>query len=82
MLFRSRMVDRLEETAFLNWPGYSHGRGANLNFADGHSELHKWRDPRTIPPCIANQNLQTNPETPSPNNPDLWWLLERTTSKR
>ena len=80
--FSIRMAERQQGTAFLNWPGYFHGRGANLNFADGHSELRRWRDPRTIPPAKGRQMLDTGNDTPSPNNQDLWWLVERTTSKR
>ena len=29
-------------------PPVRHGDGTNFSFADGHSEYHKWRDPRTI----------------------------------
>jgi len=28
-----------------NYPAYRHGDSAGVSFADGHSELHKWRDP-------------------------------------
>lgn len=76
------MVGRQQETVLRNWPGYFHGNGANLNFADGHSELRKWRDPRTVPPAKGRQLLITGDNTSSPNNQDLWWLIERTTSQR
>ncbi len=76
------MVDLQQATVLINWPGYFHGNGANLNFADGHSEPRKWCDPRTVPPAKGRQMLETGNETPSPNNQDLWWLIERTTSKR
>ena len=29
-------------------PTVRHGDGTNWSFADGHSEYHKWRDPRTV----------------------------------
>ncbi|KAB2660745.1 MAG: prepilin-type N-terminal cleavage/methylation domain-containing protein [Verrucomicrobia bacterium] len=49
---------------------YHAGSGA-LSFADGHSEVHKWRDPATL-------RAKTWPITaPSPN--DFIWLAERTT---
>ncbi len=77
--FSMVMVGRPQETVLRNYPSYFHGNGANLNFGDGHSELRKWQDPRTVPP-VTSQRL---PEpVDSPNNPDLWWLIERTTSKR
>jgi prepilin-type N-terminal cleavage/methylation domain-containing protein len=76
------MVGRQQETVLRNWPGYFHGNAATLNFADGHGETHKWLDPRTVPRAKGRQMLDTVNNTPSPNNPDVWWLIERTTSKR
>ena len=35
---------------WINWPANYHNRASGLNFADGHSEIHKWLDPRTTPP--------------------------------
>jgi prepilin-type processing-associated H-X9-DG protein len=29
-------------------PAVRHGNGTTWSFADGHSEYHKWRDPRTV----------------------------------
>ena len=43
-----------------------------LSFADGHSETHKWIDPRTKPPLLKNKMLSGL--VLSPNNPDLIWL--------
>ena len=31
-------------------PGTRHNQGASISFVDGHVELHKWRDPRTLVP--------------------------------
>src|SRR5262249_29599383 len=31
-------------------PGFYHNRGCGFSFADGHSEMHRWLDPRTTPP--------------------------------
>ncbi|HLH52669.1 MAG TPA: prepilin-type N-terminal cleavage/methylation domain-containing protein [Verrucomicrobiae bacterium] len=61
----------------VDFPASYHNGAGGLNFADGHSEIHKWRDPRTIPPLKDNFNLQLN--IPSPNNQDVAWLQERTT---
>jgi hypothetical protein len=61
----------------VDFPASYHDGAAGLNFADGHSEIHKWRDPRTTPPLRDNFNLDLN--IPSPNNQDVAWLQERTT---
>ncbi len=61
----------------VDFPASYHNGAGGINFADGHSEIHKWRDPRTIPPFKDNFNLQLN--IPSPNNQDIAWLQDRTT---
>jgi prepilin-type processing-associated H-X9-DG protein len=58
---------------FADWPGYYHDGAAGLCFADGHTEMHRWTDPRTTPP-----NLE-NPSIASPNNPDIAWLQDHST---
>jgi prepilin-type N-terminal cleavage/methylation domain-containing protein len=61
----------------VDYPASYHNGAGGLNFGDGHSEIHKWLDPRTRPPYQANVNIPLN--VPSPNNPDIAWLQERTT---
>jgi prepilin-type N-terminal cleavage/methylation domain-containing protein len=61
----------------VDFPASYHNGAGGLNFADGHSEIHRWRDGRTIPPLKDNFNLQLN--IPSPNNQDIAWLQERST---
>jgi prepilin-type N-terminal cleavage/methylation domain-containing protein len=66
----------LSALEFLNWPaGYHAGAGA-LNFADGHSEIKRWQDPRTLTGGIGYTT------TPSPNNKDLVWLLQHSTGRK
>jgi prepilin-type N-terminal cleavage/methylation domain-containing protein/prepilin-type processing-associated H-X9-DG protein len=64
---------------WVNYPASYHGQSAGLAFADGHAELRRWRDPRTMPPLVPGQRLALN--VSSPNNEDLVWLQERTTAK-
>ena len=33
-----------------SYPAGYHDSGANLSFADGHVEYHRWQDARTLPP--------------------------------
>ncbi len=61
----------------VDYPAFYHNGSAGLNFADGHSEIHKWRDPRTTPPMQANTTMPLN--VPSANNQDVAWLQERST---
>jgi hypothetical protein len=62
-----------------DYPASYHDGAGALNFADGHSEIHKWKDPRTMPVLKIGQTLQTF--VGSPNNVDIMWLQARSTSK-
>ena len=63
-----------------NWPAYYHHGAVALAFADGHGELHKWRDARTAPPPAPTWSPGTQ-HTPSPGNQDIQWLQERATCR-
>ncbi len=59
-----------------NYPSQYHNDATGMSFADGHSEIHKWRDPRTVPkptPPGGNNNA-------SPNNLDAEWLMDHAAS--
>jgi prepilin-type N-terminal cleavage/methylation domain-containing protein len=60
-------------------PGMYHHRACGFSFADGHSELHKWLDPRTTPPLVPGGDPLAVHSTPSPGNVDIAWLQERST---
>jgi prepilin-type N-terminal cleavage/methylation domain-containing protein len=60
-------------TYIVDYPASYHCGACGFAFADGHSEIHKWRDPRTTPPLRSG--LQLN--IPSPNNPDVFWMQQR-----
>ena len=60
-----------------DWPGAYHKRAAGFSFADGHSEIKPWKDPRTTPPLKPQGIIPS--EVPSPRNPDIAWLQDHTT---
>jgi prepilin-type processing-associated H-X9-DG protein len=69
------------ETYLVDFPASSHNRAGGLSFADGHAEIHKWRDARTYTPDVnANPGMVTARK--SPNNPDVLWLSARTSAWR
>ena len=61
----------------VDYPASYHNRAGGLNFCDGHAEIRKWVDPRTVPPQRFGANIPLN--IPSANNVDIAWLQERTT---
>ena len=64
----------------VDYPAGYHNRAAGLSFADGHSEIKKWLDKRTVPALKKGQELPLN--QPSANNVDVLWLMERTTRSK
>ena len=62
----------LNSTKIVDYPASYHNKAAGFSFADGHSEIHKWRDPRTFPPL--HTGLQLN--VASPNNLDVQWIRD------
>ena len=45
-----------------------------FSFADGHSEIHRWRDGRTMPPLVQNGEIYDM--FGSPGNQDVAWLQD------
>lgn len=54
-------------------PATYHNKAGSLAFADGHSEIHKWRDARTY--GILDYGWS------SPNNRDIDWLQSKSSAK-
>jgi prepilin-type processing-associated H-X9-DG protein len=60
----------------VDWPASYHGQAAGYAFADGHSEIHRWHDPRTTPPldrtyiggAVATEILL--------NDQDILWMAQ------
>ena len=72
-------VDMSAET-FIHFPSYLHRRRGVVSFADSHVESHKWLDPRTMVSAPAGDQFIPHGVF-SPNNQDLVWITQRTTSR-
>jgi prepilin-type N-terminal cleavage/methylation domain-containing protein len=63
------------QAVIVDFPSNYHNNAGGFNFADGHSEIHKWLDGRTIPPHHDGVEIASTADgIPSPNNPDVLWL--------
>lgn len=71
--------DQPSQWKLVDYMASYHNGAAGLAFADGHSEIHKWADPRTMPVLRKGQLLQLN--VSSPNNMDAYWLMDHSTRK-
>jgi prepilin-type N-terminal cleavage/methylation domain-containing protein/prepilin-type processing-associated H-X9-DG protein len=63
----------------IDYPASYHGRAGGFSFADGHSEIHKWRDPRTVPVLRTGQLLPLN--VTLPGNVDVDWMQQRASAQ-
>ncbi len=67
-------VNKEERNEWSRLPGSYHDRAACFSFADGHSEVHRWRYPRTCPPSKA---LKSNypVQIPAGEMDDFNWVV-------
>ena len=63
-------------TQFGDVPASYHNGAGGVSFVDGHAEIRRWRDPRTISPQAPEWMFGP---IPSPNNPAIEWMQERAT---
>jgi prepilin-type N-terminal cleavage/methylation domain-containing protein len=57
----------------IDWPSTAHAGACGLAFGDNHSEIHKWKDSRTV----LNQPGYT---TTQAGNQDIWWMAVKATA--
>jgi prepilin-type N-terminal cleavage/methylation domain-containing protein/prepilin-type processing-associated H-X9-DG protein len=72
-------VESYEEVKWNNLPASYHSGAANIHFADGHVESHRWQTPDTVRPPVpggAGGGLVPNPRT------DWDWVKERAGIKK
>ncbi len=62
---------------FYDLPGFAHHRACGFSFADGHSEMRRWMDDRTMPGLLDQANI--GDQYSSPGNPDIAWLQDHAT---
>jgi len=77
--FANMMVENPQSARIIDFPASYHKGAGGISFADGHAEIRKWVDPRTRPPVRYNNGLTLN--VSSPNNRDMIWLSDRTSSR-
>ncbi len=66
------------DARIIDYPASFHANACGMAFADGHSEIHKWKDSRTMPAVKYDNSLPLN--VLSDNNPDVAWLQIRTSA--
>ena len=59
----------------IDYPASYHNNAGSFSFADGHSEIHRWKDRRTMPALQPGQFLPLNVNLPG--DVDVLWLAQR-----
>ena len=78
--FAVAMDGKYPNTIWQDTPANYHGGACGFAFADGHSEIHKWKDPKTR--AIKTTYTTQNSTIPQQSNLDVVWVQERTTAKK
>jgi len=65
---------------WIDWPGTYHNMACGFAFADGHSEIHKWKDATTKVPVVNGRGQPARKAVP--NSIDYKWIAERTSAKK
>lgn len=69
------------QTKLPDVPSSTHNNACGISYADGHSEIKKWLDPRTAPKVAYKASNPAMGTANQPNNKDVIWLWERTTRR-
>ena len=67
------------KTRIVDYPASYHNGAGGFSFADGHSDIRSWQDPRTMPELERGEELSLN--VSSPLNQDVMWMQRNATRK-
>jgi len=72
-----------EKARFIDYPASFHNGAGGFAFGDGHAEIKKWIDPRTIVEASFDGSWWPRVQhISSPNNPDVAWMQKRASAPR
>jgi len=72
------ITDPGNPNTWFNLPASYHNRAGGFSFADGHAEIHKWRDHRTVKP--VTQDWESGEWDPAPGSVDIKWMQAHSTT--
>jgi prepilin-type N-terminal cleavage/methylation domain-containing protein/prepilin-type processing-associated H-X9-DG protein len=72
-----------EKARLIDFPASFHNGACGFAFGDGHAEIKKWIDSRTIVPVSFDGSWWPRVQhVASPNNPDVAWIQDRASARR
>jgi len=69
----------------IDWPASFHNGACGFAFGDGHAEIKKWLDKRTIVPHKNSNGMPSPPgglNQAAPNSPDVAWMQDRASARK
>ena len=69
----------------IDWPASFHNGAAGFAFGDGHAEIKKWLDKRTIVPHKNSNGMPSPPgglNKAAPNSLDVAWMQDRASARK
>jgi prepilin-type processing-associated H-X9-DG protein len=63
-------------------PTILHDGGCSFAFGDGHSDIKRWTDQRTLYLKVGYGSTPVHYGISQPNNADIMWLQDRTTAPK
>jgi prepilin-type processing-associated H-X9-DG protein len=66
----------------IDFPASFHNGACGFSFADGHSEIHKWRGGRIRAPVLYTGTMALNVSAAPDSRPDVRWMAENSTVRR
>jgi prepilin-type N-terminal cleavage/methylation domain-containing protein/prepilin-type processing-associated H-X9-DG protein len=75
------IIDPTQTSSWGDHPATFHGGACGYTFADGHSEIHKWRMPATASRGVLYSEVHNLP-TGGGANLDFTWVVQRSTALR
>jgi prepilin-type N-terminal cleavage/methylation domain-containing protein/prepilin-type processing-associated H-X9-DG protein len=71
------VIRRGGSAQLIDTPSSYHNNACGFNFADGHSEVHRWTDERLIIPV---KRITIGARVQVPDSRDIMWMQDRTTA--
>ena len=70
----------MRSARWVDFPASFHNRAGSMSFIDGHAEIRKWLDGRTVVAPTYGSGIATTPT--QANNPDIIWIAERSSAPK
>ena len=79
--FACKYGEAVGQEQWQDLPASYHNRCSSFSFADGHSEIYKWKDPRTVIPVLGNGDYSRWNGVNLNRSADYEWVMDRSPYK-